>query len=300
MGDTACVMRGCSYDSAIHNESKQGNGHMEVLGDSVSFGRFMNEPLSWEKWSTFSHKKYVEEAESYSKPGSVAQKKAFFEAHYKRKAAQKAAAEQESAANESTGTVVEGQDSANKINGSQRISLKLEPLLVVDEKMNMVKIPDHEINDGVENGKATSLLSVAEDAKDQKQAEIIWTKYSLETPKKKNQRKKKFFSKYLCNLYGLFPTKEPDNEPHSATVKTGMIGIAPGSLATAQEGEAPLKTPGTIDGVSKNPASTPPKNRRKKTPTSSAPRSKTTHRKWLIFSSVPKSSRNHRSQTSSK
>ncbi|XP_075494419.1 uncharacterized protein LOC142532007 isoform X1 [Primulina tabacum] len=303
MGDSACVMRGCSYDSAIHNESKQGNGHMEVLGDSVSFGRFMNEPLSWEKWSTFSHKKYVEEAESYSKPGSVAQKKAFFEAHYKRKAAQKAAAEQGSAANESNGTVVEGQDYANKINGSQRISLKLEPLLVVDEKMNMVKIPDHEINDGVENGKATSLLSVAEDAKDQKQAEIIWTKYSLETPKKKNQRKKKFFSKYLCNLYGLFPTEEPDNEPHSATVKTGITGITPGSLATEQEGEAPLKTPvvGTIDGVSKNPASTPPKNRRKKTPTSpSAPRSKTTHRKWLIFSSVPKSSRNHRSQTSSK
>lgn len=53
----------------------------------------MNEPLSWDKWSTFPHKKYVEEAASYAQPGSVAEKKAFFEAHYKKIAAQKAAAE---------------------------------------------------------------------------------------------------------------------------------------------------------------------------------------------------------------
>lgn len=77
---------------------------MRVLGESISFGRFMSEsePLSWEKWSTFPHKKYVEEAARYAQPGSVAQKKAFFEAHYKKIAAQKAAAaallEQENAA----------------------------------------------------------------------------------------------------------------------------------------------------------------------------------------------------------
>ena len=41
----------------------------------------MSESLAWEKWSTFSHNKYVEEAERYARPGSVAQKKAFFEAH---------------------------------------------------------------------------------------------------------------------------------------------------------------------------------------------------------------------------
>lgn len=56
----------------------------------------MSEDLEWGKWSTFSHKKYVEEAEKYSRPGSVAQKKAFFEAHYKRIAeAKKAAAEEQ-------------------------------------------------------------------------------------------------------------------------------------------------------------------------------------------------------------
>lgn len=67
---------------------------INALGESVSFGRFMTESLAWEKWSTFSssHNRYVEEAERISRPGSVAQKKAFFEAHYKKLAAQKAAA----------------------------------------------------------------------------------------------------------------------------------------------------------------------------------------------------------------
>ena len=60
----------------------------------------MSESLAWDKWSTFSHNRYVEEAEKFSRPGSVAQKKAFFEAHYKKIAAQRAAAllEQENAA----------------------------------------------------------------------------------------------------------------------------------------------------------------------------------------------------------
>ncbi|XP_073147119.1 uncharacterized protein [Henckelia pumila] len=305
MGDSACVMHGYSYDSSIPNESTQMNGHLQVLGDSVSFGRFMNEPLSWEKWSTFSHKKYVEEAESYSRPGSVAQKKAFFEAHYKRKAAQKAQVEQEyyCAADDANGTVAEVQDNSNTNtntnNSSQRISLKLDSHLVVDENIDMVRIPDG-ISDVLENGKESSLVVVTEDGKDKKQAQVMETKYSLEAPKKKPPPKKRFFSKYFCNLYGLFPTEEPDKEPHSATVKTGIIGVAPGSFATSH-GEAPLKTPGEIEGVSKNPAATTSKNRRKKTPTDpSAPGSKTTRRKWHIFSAVSKSSRNHRSQTSSK
>lgn len=57
--------------------------------------------LSWEKWSTFTQNRHVEEAERYAQPGSVAEKKAFFEAHYKRIAAAKKAAallEQENAA----------------------------------------------------------------------------------------------------------------------------------------------------------------------------------------------------------
>lgn len=70
---------------------QQGNP-IHALGQSISFGRFMSDSLSWEKWSSFSHNRYVEEAEKFSRPGSVAQKKAFFEAHYRNLAARKAAA----------------------------------------------------------------------------------------------------------------------------------------------------------------------------------------------------------------
>ncbi|XP_042970009.1 protein WVD2-like 7 isoform X2 [Carya illinoinensis] len=91
MGDSACLMQPFSYTSGIPNEANEGNP-IHALGQSISFGRFMSESLAWEKWSTFSHNRYVEEAERYSRPGSVAQKKAFFEAHYKKIAAQKAAA----------------------------------------------------------------------------------------------------------------------------------------------------------------------------------------------------------------
>uniref|UniRef100_A0A2N9FZH2 TPX2 C-terminal domain-containing protein n=1 Tax=Fagus sylvatica TaxID=28930 RepID=A0A2N9FZH2_FAGSY len=52
---------------------------------SVSFGRFESEPLSWERRSSFSHNRYLEEVEKCSKPGSVIEKKAYFEAHFKKK-----------------------------------------------------------------------------------------------------------------------------------------------------------------------------------------------------------------------
>lgn len=92
MGDSTCFMQPFSYVSGIPNDAHEENP-IHALGQSVSFGRFMSESLSWEKWSTFSsHNKYVEEAERYARPGSVAQKKAFFEAHYKSIAAKKAAA----------------------------------------------------------------------------------------------------------------------------------------------------------------------------------------------------------------
>ncbi|KAK8512900.1 hypothetical protein V6N13_090361 [Hibiscus sabdariffa] len=57
---------------------------------SVSFGRFANDSLSWEKWSSFSPNKYVEEVEKCATSGSVAEKKAYFEEYYKKIAARKA------------------------------------------------------------------------------------------------------------------------------------------------------------------------------------------------------------------
>ncbi|KAA8530148.1 hypothetical protein F0562_004857 [Nyssa sinensis] len=109
MGESTCLMHPFSYASGISNEAKQGNP-MIALGESISFGRFMSESLAWEKWSTFSHNRYVEEAERYAQPGSVAQKKAFFEAHYKRIAAKKAAAllEQANATNTTPEPVLDG------------------------------------------------------------------------------------------------------------------------------------------------------------------------------------------------
>ncbi|CAH2066499.1 unnamed protein product [Thlaspi arvense] len=51
---------------------------------SVSFGKFENDLLSWEKFSSFSPNKYLEEVEKCATPGSVSQKKAYFESHYKK------------------------------------------------------------------------------------------------------------------------------------------------------------------------------------------------------------------------
>ncbi|XP_027099436.1 protein WVD2-like 7 isoform X1 [Coffea arabica] len=53
---------------------------------SISFGRFETEALCWERRSSFSHNRYLEEVEKCSKPGSVTEKKAYFEAHFRRKA----------------------------------------------------------------------------------------------------------------------------------------------------------------------------------------------------------------------
>ncbi|XVE75140.1 hypothetical protein DITRI_Ditri12bG0071900 [Diplodiscus trichospermus] len=81
-----------SIVDALNQEVKIGemassNPALEV---SVSFGRFENDSLSWEKWSSFSPNKYLEEVEKCATPGSVAQKKAYFEEHYKKIAARKA------------------------------------------------------------------------------------------------------------------------------------------------------------------------------------------------------------------
>ncbi|VVA94874.1 unnamed protein product [Arabis nemorensis] len=56
-----------------------------IHSGSISFGRFEKEGLSWERRSSFSHNKYLEEVDKCSKPGSVTEMKAHFEAHFKKK-----------------------------------------------------------------------------------------------------------------------------------------------------------------------------------------------------------------------
>ncbi|KAL0344079.1 UNVERIFIED_CONTAM: protein WVD2-like 7 [Sesamum angustifolium] len=150
MGDSACLMHGFTYASALPNDSTLGNP-MHALGDSISFGRFMTESLSWEKWSTFSHKKYVEEAERYAQPGSVAQKKAFFEAHYKRIAARKAAALLEQV-NAAKITEAEGVGDNNAydekrviLNSHQDVDVKIEVVKIQEDtkKDSIVDVIEH-------------------------------------------------------------------------------------------------------------------------------------------------------------
>ncbi|KAK6931142.1 TPX2, C-terminal [Dillenia turbinata] len=75
----------------VQNKMEESAASKADIQVSVSFGRFENDDtLSWEKWSSFSHNKYLEEVGKCSTPGSVAQKKAYFEAHYKKIAARKA------------------------------------------------------------------------------------------------------------------------------------------------------------------------------------------------------------------
>ncbi|XP_030529304.1 protein WVD2-like 7 [Rhodamnia argentea] len=56
-----------------------------IHSGSISFGRFEKEPLAWERRSSFLHNRYLEEVEKFSKPGSVNEKKALLEAHFKKK-----------------------------------------------------------------------------------------------------------------------------------------------------------------------------------------------------------------------
>ncbi|MCO5548840.1 hypothetical protein L7F22_002302 [Adiantum nelumboides] len=60
------------------------------LTESVSFGRFAEDSHSWVKRSSFNHNQYLEELGNCSTPGSVRQKKAYFEAYYKAIAKRKA------------------------------------------------------------------------------------------------------------------------------------------------------------------------------------------------------------------
>ncbi|KAG7563563.1 TPX2 C-terminal [Arabidopsis suecica] len=87
MGESICLVR--SFSQPAEFSSHQINNEVvpnRVLTESVSFGRFANETLAWERWSAFTQNRYLEEVERFTKPGSVAQKKAFFEAHFKNRA----------------------------------------------------------------------------------------------------------------------------------------------------------------------------------------------------------------------
>ncbi|CAN4116174.1 unnamed protein product [Withania somnifera] len=66
MGES-CLLRSFSQPS---QESTQGDP-LRALTTSVSFGRFMSESLDWEKWSSFTHNRYLEEVAKYARPAAA-------------------------------------------------------------------------------------------------------------------------------------------------------------------------------------------------------------------------------------
>uniref|UniRef100_A0A1D1YM71 Hemoglobin subunit beta n=1 Tax=Anthurium amnicola TaxID=1678845 RepID=A0A1D1YM71_9ARAE len=82
---------GWRHDERLGQEDSQDDAIAQMLDHgSVSFGRYTVESLAWEKRSVFIHNRCQEELEKLKAPGLVAQKKAYFEAYYKRIRALKA------------------------------------------------------------------------------------------------------------------------------------------------------------------------------------------------------------------
>ncbi|GMN42658.1 hypothetical protein TIFTF001_011870 [Ficus carica] len=155
MGEPTCLMQvqqPFSYVSGLPNDPNEGNP-IHALGQSISFGRFMSESLAWEKWSTFSHNRYVEEAERFSRPGSVAQKKAFFEAHYKNLAARKAAALLEQANVASSGSASDQSSDENPVPDSDSPVSNSEAV-VVGEQVTVGSSVVDQANIGVDSNDA--------------------------------------------------------------------------------------------------------------------------------------------------
>ncbi|KAK8526503.1 hypothetical protein V6N12_020973 [Hibiscus sabdariffa] len=138
-----------------------------ALEESVSFGRFENDSLSWEKWSTFSPNKYLEEVEKCATPGSVAQKKAYFEEHYKKIAARKAEllAQEKSDEGDSIrkSNVDEGDKQeinlSSEVNDAPRDEPNQEPEIATKCQDSCVEELKERLNSMVENEKKQETMS---------------------------------------------------------------------------------------------------------------------------------------------
>ncbi|GMP32657.1 hypothetical protein CsSME_00006321 [Camellia sinensis var. sinensis] len=111
-----CLVRSFSQPAGTTSTEPEEGDPYCALTTSISFRRFMLESLACEKWSCFSNNQYLEEDKKSSKPGLVAQRKAYFEALYNRNGAKKPAAlleEQNAACNEPNDMEETSRDSSN-------------------------------------------------------------------------------------------------------------------------------------------------------------------------------------------
>ncbi|GMP29449.1 hypothetical protein CsSME_00004550 [Camellia sinensis var. sinensis] len=117
MGESpTCLVRSFSQPAGTTSTEPEEGDPYCALTTSISFRRFMLESLACEKWSCFSNNQYLEEAKKSSKPGLVAQRKAYFEALCNRNGAKKPAAlleEQNAACNEPNVMEETSRDSSN-------------------------------------------------------------------------------------------------------------------------------------------------------------------------------------------
>ncbi|GMP43140.1 hypothetical protein CsSME_00012615 [Camellia sinensis var. sinensis] len=117
MGESpTCLVRSFSQPAGTTSTEPEEGDPYCALTTSISFRRFMLESLACEKWSCFSNNQYLEEAKKSSKPGLVAQRKAYFEDLYNRNGAKKPAAlleEQNAACNEPNVMEETSRDSSN-------------------------------------------------------------------------------------------------------------------------------------------------------------------------------------------
>ncbi|VFQ76012.1 unnamed protein product [Cuscuta campestris] len=109
-----CMVR--SFTQPSFSRSCDEGDILRALTSSISFGKYMTESLAWDKWSTFPQNNYREEALRYSRPGSVAEKKAFFEARFKTMASKKTAA---SSSVEQKSAIAEHSSGLNRVNQNQ-------------------------------------------------------------------------------------------------------------------------------------------------------------------------------------
>ncbi|KAG5534776.1 hypothetical protein RHGRI_022772 [Rhododendron griersonianum] len=308
MGESACLVQPFSYGSGIASGAKQmkdwrclkvilwqvleqkissqGNP-MHALGDSVSFGRFMSESLSWEKWSTFSHKSYVEEAERYAQPGSVAQKKAFFEAHYKSIAAKKAAAllEQANAANNHAQPEFEQQSADNLMEHSNVVHGNDDNSNVEQQKAENGKVKPEVLssNSAVHQKAPRVPASPAKPA-----APIHPGRGNNATPLTRNT------ATHSTDKLKLTPKATPAREQDGSTtpaarrMDSSRVASSPNNKSKNSKTLLSTPTKASANGVLVNPSAIPSsESKRPRTQLDiSTPGSKTSAPKWHILSAV--------------
>ncbi|CAH2045207.1 unnamed protein product [Thlaspi arvense] len=213
MGESAVLVHSYSFAAPITRNDSHEDNTIHALSQSISFGKFMTENLEWGKWSSFSHKKYVEEAEKYSRPGSVAQKKAFFEAHYKRIAEAKKAATEEQPTVTPAEVLLHTLETQPPLNlqqdeESERKSVQIDDA-VSDKKPDVVDV-SLVVNEVEE--KETGLIGGDADKEKKQEEELLKEDWSVGEKKKERRSITKNKPVFRLSLEKTIPPKSIDTE----------------------------------------------------------------------------------------